>query len=428
MKTFNTFLFLSLFSFLTSVSAQQKFKCAAGGEVVENVLSMSATEIESIGMVEDHFYLNVLAQKISTELLGLPETQPIKVVPASNVNNFQAESAASAFIIYYNPRFVSNLKEMTNTTKWYATNSGSKPSLENMKSKQNQFISQYKSSGIKHFYNEKFTWIITGILVHEMGHILRGHNFYLGMKPHERELEADQLTGEILKRLNASKEDATRWLKVLPESETESHPARRVREIAINSGWDKYEVESSVVFRDLKIQHNVKGPSGENGMVFKLDFSAYKLKSTNLKIVAYLHDENKEAIYNEKNSKYRAINSQVCTSYSKSGDINTVKPSYDSSKFTEHELFIPYDSMGIPMSGTHNLNVKFNIFYDWWGKKSQNQTIIHFQYPSTKSFFQDENFRSSTRYSGLPIWHINPCPGSKVCRQISCPGHYQKNG
>ncbi len=362
------------------LSAQQKFKCAAGGEVVENVLQVTAIELANLGSEEDHYYLNVLSKKISTELLGLPQTQPIKLLPASNVNNFQAESDPSAFIIYYNPTFVNNLKNITGVSDWVSIRSASKPSSQEMKNQQGKLISDYSEGGMSFFRDNKFTWIITGILVHEMSHIVRGHNVILGKKPHDRELEADELTGEILKRLQANQQDVIRWLKVLPQSETESHPARENRETAVLRGWNNLENTAAVTFGDFSVEHNVKNKEGKNGMAFYIDFTARNMKSSKLKITAWLYDENKKPLKDSSNSAYKTATNTVATSEDKDGNKAVSTVLYNVSKFTKYDLFIPYSELGMPMAGTKNLHIKFGVYNPWWDEDISSSMYYPFSF------------------------------------------------
>jgi hypothetical protein len=368
MKPILKLIFVSIICFQISLplSAQQKFKCAAGGDVEENVLQISAIELANLGSEEDNYYLNVLSKKISTELLGLPQTQPIKLLPASNVNNFQAESDPSAYIIYYNPTFVNNLKSITGISNWVSIKSASKPSSQEMKNQQGKLISDYSEGGMSFFRDNKFTWIITGILVHEMSHIVRGHNVILGKKPHERELEADELTGEILKRLQANEQDAIRWLKVLPQSETESHPAREKREAAVIRGWSDLDKTASVIFGDFSVEHNVNNKEGKNGMAFYIDFTVKNMKSSKIKLTAWLHDENQTSLKDLSNTAYKTSTNSVATSEDKDGNkaISTVL--YNVSKFTKYDLFIPYSELGISMEGSKKLHIKFGVFNPWW--------------------------------------------------------------
>lgn len=93
-------------------------------------------------------------------------------------------------------------------------------------------------SYVDHFSNSY--WITMSILAHEVGHHLSGHTLDNKTSNHKIELEADKFSGFILYKLGATKPQATMAIKLLgSENESDSHPAKRDRIIAIEKGWDE---------------------------------------------------------------------------------------------------------------------------------------------------------------------------------------------
>ncbi|QCR22964.1 membrane-binding protein [Pontibacter sp. SGAir0037] len=97
-------------------------------------------------------------------------------------------------------------------------------------------------------YNEQFLnsinnavrtdWAGVSILAHEIGHHLNGHTLSrTGSNPAD-ELEADEFSGFVLRKMGASLEDAQAAIKLLSEERTSStHPGRSYRLAAISKGW-----------------------------------------------------------------------------------------------------------------------------------------------------------------------------------------------
>ena len=97
-------------------------------------------------------------------------------------------------------------------------------------------------------YNPKFinglnktagsTWASVSILAHEIGHHLNGHTLTnTGSRP-DIELEADEFSGYILRKLGASLNDAQVAMRVAADVKaSHTHPAKADRLKAIASGW-----------------------------------------------------------------------------------------------------------------------------------------------------------------------------------------------
>ena len=83
-------------------------------------------------------------------------------------------------------------------------------------------------------------WAGISILAHEMGHHLNGHTLRGGGSQPQDELEADEFSGFVLRRLGASLAQAQAALAaVAPEQGSASHPGRGPRLAAISQGWGR---------------------------------------------------------------------------------------------------------------------------------------------------------------------------------------------
>ena len=83
-------------------------------------------------------------------------------------------------------------------------------------------------------------WAGISILAHEMGHHLNGHTLRAGGSQPEDELEADEFSGFVLRRLGASLAQAQAALAtVSPEAGSATHPGRAPRLAAISRGWSR---------------------------------------------------------------------------------------------------------------------------------------------------------------------------------------------
>lgn len=81
-------------------------------------------------------------------------------------------------------------------------------------------------------------WSALSIIAHEIGHHLAGHTLSdQGSRP-DLELEADRFSGFVLHHMGASIDDATRAIECFADTiDSETHPARRHRLLAIRNGF-----------------------------------------------------------------------------------------------------------------------------------------------------------------------------------------------
>ncbi|MBF9254168.1 membrane-binding protein [Pontibacter sp. 172403-2] len=99
-------------------------------------------------------------------------------------------------------------------------------------------------------YNEDFLaainnavhtdWAGVSILAHEIGHHLNGHTLKGGGSNVADELEADEFSGFVLRKLGANLADAQAAINLLSEEGNSStHPGKSYRLAAISKGWRK---------------------------------------------------------------------------------------------------------------------------------------------------------------------------------------------
>ena len=83
-------------------------------------------------------------------------------------------------------------------------------------------------------------WAGISILAHEIGHHLNGHTLRASGSQPEDELEADEFSGFVLRRLGASLAQAQAAMAtVSPDAGSATHPGRAPRLAAISRGWGR---------------------------------------------------------------------------------------------------------------------------------------------------------------------------------------------
>ena len=83
-------------------------------------------------------------------------------------------------------------------------------------------------------------WAGISILAHEMGHHLNGHTLRAGGSQPTDELEADEFSGFVLRKLGASLAQAQAAMATVPDAEdSPTHPGRAPRLAAIGQGWQR---------------------------------------------------------------------------------------------------------------------------------------------------------------------------------------------
>ena len=83
-------------------------------------------------------------------------------------------------------------------------------------------------------------WAGISILAHEMGHHLNGHTLRTGGSQPADELEADEFSGFVLRKLGASLAQAQAAMATVPDAaDSDTHPGRTPRLAAIGQGWQR---------------------------------------------------------------------------------------------------------------------------------------------------------------------------------------------
>jgi hypothetical protein len=85
----------------------------------------------------------------------------------------------------------------------------------------------------------KTDWAAISILAHEIGHHLNGHTLSRGGSNPSDELEADEFSGFVLRKMGASLAEAQAAISLLSqERSSHTHPGRSVRLASISKGWN----------------------------------------------------------------------------------------------------------------------------------------------------------------------------------------------
>ena len=98
------------------------------------------------------------------------------------------------------------------------------------------------------FYNPSFMrearertggneWSWISILAHEVGHHLEAHTIRPGGSNPPDELEADEWSGFVLRKLGASLDDALAVFRTFSPQGSSTHPPRDARLVAVENGW-----------------------------------------------------------------------------------------------------------------------------------------------------------------------------------------------
>ncbi|MGV3588712.1 MAG: membrane-binding protein [Adhaeribacter sp.] len=84
----------------------------------------------------------------------------------------------------------------------------------------------------------KTDWAAVSILAHEIGHHLNGHTLSRSGSNPQDELEADEFSGFVLRKMGAGLADAQAAMRLLSDEEgSYTHPGRSSRLASISKGW-----------------------------------------------------------------------------------------------------------------------------------------------------------------------------------------------
>lgn len=88
-----------------------------------------------------------------------------------------------------------------------------------------------------HEYAKGDYWIMVGILAHEIGHHVNAHGPTDGLNPWQREIEADEFLGNVVRLLGGTVDDAVRVVAFEPVEGSKTHPNRPVRIAMVKEGF-----------------------------------------------------------------------------------------------------------------------------------------------------------------------------------------------
>lgn len=179
---------------------------------------------------------------------------------------------------------------------------GLKPSFELMASPQVPNAAAVVYGGKRYLlYNPTFIndlvrqtgnkWAAVSVLAHEIGHHLNGHTVTgVGSQP-AVELEADEFSGFVLRKMGASLADAQAAMKTLAaQTASRTHPAQYDRLTSIAKGWqtadDQIDGRYVAQVPDLKPQAPVAVPqSRQNSSIYAQTRTADRASISNRSII-----------------------------------------------------------------------------------------------------------------------------------------------
>jgi hypothetical protein len=167
----------------TVKTEDSSFMCSYYGEPVEKVVPTFASSGDAEGII-----------KRILDVIGL---KPNFKIRSAKVPNAAAVIYGSTRYILYNPKFISAIDNVAGTD-----------------------------------------WASISILAHEIGHHLNGHTLQEGGSRPAIELEADEFSGFVLRKMGASLADAQKAMSIAASERTShTHPARVDRLRVVAEGW-----------------------------------------------------------------------------------------------------------------------------------------------------------------------------------------------
>ncbi|MEM6700856.1 MAG: hypothetical protein AAF806_02615 [Bacteroidota bacterium] len=160
---------------------ETNFSCGWGGEDIINMKS---------------FRSNAEAEAVMSDILSVLGLRPNYKIQAAKVPNAAAVVYGDQRFIYYNPKFMQNVTDATNTN-----------------------------------------WGSISIVAHELGHHLNGHTLKAGGSQRPMELEADEFSGFVLRKMGATLDESQAAMRRLAGKGSATHPGKTERLLAIEKGW-----------------------------------------------------------------------------------------------------------------------------------------------------------------------------------------------
>ena len=171
-------------------------------------LNVSAKNINPVKAFKDSTVASIpSAQDMLAEIMSVTGLQVNFELKEADVNNIQASISHRKRYILYNPAYIEWISKVT-----------------------------------------RDKWAVMALLAHEVGHHLNGHTIRKGGSSIPVELEADEFAGFILYKLGATLEQSQEVMKYIARKEdSNTHPARVSRMLAIQKGWNKAANENIAV-------------------------------------------------------------------------------------------------------------------------------------------------------------------------------------
>lgn len=217
----------------------------------------------------------------------------------SDVENAVAAIQNDERVILYNPEFIMNVYNMTNSH-----------------------------------------WSYVSVIAHEIGHHLSGHTF-VGKSLFQREIEADRFSGFVMRRLGATVDQATASLRLFDQSPS-SHPPKNDRINAVIVGWNSAGESNDIKpcpmsnqnakFNNVWVDHNVRF-----GMLVHIDLTVNNINNGSADCVIYFRKRNGGSLM-DTDGDYRSTDGSVSARV-------TIAPTSPSERFKDLQLFIPYQEL-----------------------------------------------------------------------------------
>ena len=142
-------------------------------------------------------------RSIAQQIIDLVGLRPNFEVREANIPNAAAVTYGGKRFVLYNPNFIRQLEKTTGTQ-----------------------------------------WAGISVMAHEIGHHLNGHTISASGSQPTLELEADEFSGFVLRKMGASLTDAQAAMKTLASiNASKTHPGKYDRLTAIADGWNKADAQ-----------------------------------------------------------------------------------------------------------------------------------------------------------------------------------------
>ncbi|MEM9885772.1 MAG: hypothetical protein AAF849_07765 [Bacteroidota bacterium] len=185
------------------------FSCGWEGQDIINMKSFSS---------------NAEAEAVMNDIMSVLGLRSNYKIQAAKVPNAAAVVYGDQRYIYYNPKFITNVTDATNTN-----------------------------------------WASISIVAHEIGHHLNGHTLKAGGSQRHMEIEADEFSGFVLRKMGASLAEAQIAMRRLAsERGTATHPGRAERLSAIEKGWRSADAQIASYNRRTSVPSNEQNTPTES--------------------------------------------------------------------------------------------------------------------------------------------------------------------